>query len=207
MKKLKKWYLGLPLFWQAMLAVACVGIIVAILVLVVGSVICYQFYFVMKNKLPPTVTTNELGYIWYYQHTPAATVTQPATVTAQQISLDGFKLQYGVYSSNGLPWLAAGTNLCATNMVEENCVIYTFENDSNCYDFVQSVGTNLVRVTWTATNDWLTNAPVNVVIQSSTNLTDWSVIYVDPACAPDSVANFTDTNAQSPSNFYRIFYQ
>lgn len=198
--------LGVP-YW----VLAGAGILIGLLVVALGAFIIIKLYYTIKIVLPDNPKpTNDVQTTYYYDHS-SAVQTQPlySYDTIQNPNLaGGFPLQYGVSSSDGLPWIEAGTNeVCTTTNTGYLGVIYTFDNDTNCIDVVVATGGALYRVTYTATNDFTTNYPLTVVIQSSSNLVDWHAILVDGGCVPDAVANFTDTNATTRSNFYRVFYQ
>ena len=204
------------LVWPILLGIALkalslvVELCIAMIVLAVGTFIIYKLWACMNIVLPPDSPqkTNSMFYSFYYQHNSSA-VASPMIATQSVPGVTGVPLQYGVSSSNGLPWVCIGTNVPAAPVTNQctGQVIYTLENDSNYMDLVICVGTNLSRIYDDINNDAVTNWPVSVYIQSSTNLTDWTTVLTDQSCALDSVNAFFDTGAPSNHNFYRAIYQ
>lgn len=207
------------LIWPILLSAALaalgyvVEIIISIMVLAVGAFIIYKLLNVISIVLPPNSVqqTNSVSEAFYYDHGPgqSSMAGTPARLASEPSGAITFPVQYGVSSSNGLPWICGGTNLTIPNLTNSETfgVLLTLEDDTNFVDIVFQVGGNLYASETDVNAGTTTNWPLSVVVESSGDLQKWTPLFTNSACVLDSVNGFTDTNAPSDHNFYRVNYQ
>lgn len=200
-------------FLPAFITKAWFVVIMVIIVFAVGGVICYGLYKIATQNLPPNsgATNNSTteGF-WYSNNSDNNISSEPQTIQTlsqtQQISQSQpFILQYGVSSSNGCPWIYAGTNMAQSITNTGNGMVYTFENDSNWFDFVYEIGGQLIRVTMNSQDGTFTNSGQCVVIESTHNFKLWMPIFTNDNCQLDWVNTFTDMSTNMHT-FYRSVY-
>lgn len=143
-----------------------------------------------------------------------------------------FSIQYGFNSTNtnNPVWAKTGTNLVITQYwpyddpVGSNNVNWEMTNTSypmfsilvapintsNCYDFVYQDWGWLYHMQYTNVdgNYILTfNTNLNLVVNVSTDMLNWSPIYTNTQVGADFPYTFSDTQATTPSRFYRVTTQ
>ena len=185
-------------------------VIMVIIVLAVGGVICYGLYKIATQNLPPNsgATNNSTTEGFWYSNTSGMNIASMHNYTmlsqmGQQTNQ--FVLQYGVSSSNGCPWIYAGTNMAQAITNTDNGMVYVFENDSNWFDFVYEIGGQLIRVTMNSQDGTFTNSGQCVVIESTHNFKLWTPIFTNDNCQLDWVNTYTDMSTNMHT-FYRAAY-
>ena len=139
----------------------------------------------------------------------------------------GFAFQYGMSSTNPIAqvWLAPGTNLAITtfwpmddprgvnnphwqltNQVGYvyDSIMWTNQDTDSCFDLIYQDGGWLSHFNATNINGSYVTFYTNlaIVIDRSTNLTDWEPIFTNQTIGLDVPYTFTDPQA-FPSAFYR----
>jgi hypothetical protein len=195
--------------FAAFSAKAAWQIIIAIVVLVVGTWVGVSLYQVAKKVLPVSDTNQISGSIEIDKGPQNGPITSmvvypfPPIIILPMIqnpAAAGFKFEYGV-NTNKTPWIVPGTPFQITS---NNFGIRVLEDDSNaCSVDISANGVTFsFSISDTNTNQsYQVDGICTVGIERSTNLIIWQPIFTNQV-APHLIQGYTD-----PQLYDKVFYR